>query len=164
MQSSAFVTRKENQKLISKHITTKNQQNYEHERALLVCRIQISSACNQQPASIRATIRGSVMQCSALATGTENQKLISKQNTTQNQEQKLKYKAAAEECSLTRHARSRNLHELSNNSARQRRHRLQPRQQRHVCLRCGRRQHPAAAPPLSRQSHSSHAQRRDSSK
>ena len=36
--------------------------------------------------------------------------------------------AAAQECSLTGHARSRNLHALINNLARQRRHRLQPRQ------------------------------------
>ena len=56
--------------------------NFQHECAP-VCRIHVSFRWNQQLASCRVTIKGSVMQSGALDTRTENKKKISTSKTQQ---------------------------------------------------------------------------------
>jgi hypothetical protein len=108
---------------------------FQTQQCAHVCRIQVNFGCNQQLACCRATIVGSAMQSGAFGSRRKNQKQNVKKNTTQNQQRISNANAAAKECSLTRRALSRNLHELLlNNSARQRRHRFQPRQERLFCF------------------------------
>jgi hypothetical protein len=74
------------QKIRWKYRKTKHNKNsatnFEHECAP-VCRIHVSFRWNQQLASCRVTITGSVMQSGALVTRTENQMKISKNKTHQ---------------------------------------------------------------------------------
>jgi hypothetical protein len=70
MQSGPLGTRNENHMPISKtQYNTKSVTNFGHECAL-VCGIHVNFACNQQLASCRVIITGSVMQSGASVTRT----------------------------------------------------------------------------------------------
>ena len=60
-----------------KQYNTKPVRNFKH-KCVLVCRIHVSFGVNQQLARLYVTVLGSVMQSGFFATGTENQKQISK--------------------------------------------------------------------------------------
>jgi hypothetical protein len=124
---------------------TKSESNFKNKCAP-VCRIHVSFAYNQQPAHCRITHKGSAMKSGFLATKTENRKQMSKSKYN-TKPVNSNTNAAAKEYSLTTcRARSRNSDQLSKNSAPQRGNRMKPREQRYICLRCGRRQQPVAAP------------------
>jgi hypothetical protein len=90
MQSGGLVTKRDNQKRISKtkHIT-KSVTDFKHKCAP-VCRIHVSFPCNKQLTHFSGNITGSFMQSGALKTRAKNQKRI--KNTEHNTKSVKKFK------------------------------------------------------------------------